>query len=439
MAGKFTMAVNVVAGTKKFRAGMKDASTSVNRFGTTVQRTSAKVVKFAKALAIGLAAGAAAAGFAISRMVKTQFALIDAQSKFASRIGISITKLQELQFAAKMSGVETATLNMALQRMTRRLAEAAAGTGESIKAIKELGLDAQALGRMTPDQQLNVLADALRGVTNQADRVRLAFKLFDSEGVALLQMLQGGSAELAKFAAEAQRLGITMSQMDADKVIAASDAMARMQFAFSGIARDLAVTIGPMMERMANAATETSKNMSWGEAIGIAMKSVVFAFKIVQLGITGILLFTVKALNGIVAQASRLVQMLGGKGFKSDLLTALELDLQARVDTINQQAHAVFAPDAQKAAKPIAAVAPMAAPKAPAGVSAPKTVAAVQQGTAAAFSAIMRAQRSGANPMLAETKKVVAAIEENNDLLTEFFDVFNRAGVLVAGDVVALN
>jgi hypothetical protein len=40
-------------------------------------------------------------------------------------IGVGVEALQELRFAAKASGVEQQTLDMALQRFTRRTAEAA--------------------------------------------------------------------------------------------------------------------------------------------------------------------------------------------------------------------------------------------------------------------------------------------------------------------------
>ena len=48
--------------------------------------------------------------------------------------------LQELRFAAKASGIEQQTLDMALQRFTRRAAEAAQGTGEAKDALAQMGM-----------------------------------------------------------------------------------------------------------------------------------------------------------------------------------------------------------------------------------------------------------------------------------------------------------
>jgi hypothetical protein len=69
------------------------------------------------------------------------------------------------------------------------VAEAAAGTGEAVKALKELGLEAQRLNTLRPDEQFREIAEAMGDIPNRADQVRLAMKLWDSEGVALLNTM----------------------------------------------------------------------------------------------------------------------------------------------------------------------------------------------------------------------------------------------------------
>ena len=57
--------------------------------------------------------------------------------------------LQEFRYAASFAGVEQQTLDMALQRFTRRAAEAAQGTGEAKDAFAQMGIalrDQSALG-----------------------------------------------------------------------------------------------------------------------------------------------------------------------------------------------------------------------------------------------------------------------------------------------------
>ena len=64
----------------------------------------------------------------------------NAIGKTADTIGVGVEALQELRFAAKASGIEQQTLDMALQRFTRRAAEAAQGTGEAKDALAQMGI-----------------------------------------------------------------------------------------------------------------------------------------------------------------------------------------------------------------------------------------------------------------------------------------------------------
>jgi hypothetical protein len=98
-----------------------------------------------------------------------------------------------LQFAGKLTGVEVNTMNMALQRFTRRASEAARGTGEAKGALRELRLDARELVKLPLDQQMLQLADAFEDAKRRGlNPLRLAFKLFDSEGAQLVTTLADG-------------------------------------------------------------------------------------------------------------------------------------------------------------------------------------------------------------------------------------------------------
>ena len=149
------------------------------------------------------------AGFGL--LVKSSLNATDSLAKTAAKIGTTTESLGGLRYAAELTGVATNTMDMALQRFTRRTAEAAMGTGEAKAAIKELGLNAQELNRMPLDERMVVLADAFSGVTSESDRLRLAFKLFDSEGAALVNTLSSGGDALKEMLGEARVLGLTMS------------------------------------------------------------------------------------------------------------------------------------------------------------------------------------------------------------------------------------
>ena len=117
----------------------------------------------------------------------------------ADKLGATAAGLRGLQLAAEITGVDARTTAMGLQRMTRRIAEAAQGTGEAQGALRELGLDATRLARLRPEDQFLAIADAMRNVDQAGDQLRLSFKLFDSEGAALVNTLRMGRAELEQY------------------------------------------------------------------------------------------------------------------------------------------------------------------------------------------------------------------------------------------------
>jgi hypothetical protein len=215
------------------------------------------VKKAAFSLKSGLLAlgGAAGLGYLIKRSMNTT----DALGKVASKIGISTEALGGLRYAAEQTGVATDTLDMALQRMVRRISEASIGTGEAVKALKELNIDAKKLSKLSTDEQFNAIADAMAGVTNQSDKVRLAMRLFDSEGVALVNTLKGGSDVLNAYQKRAKELGMTLNGDLVKGVEQANDAISTFQGFLGGMFHRTVAELAPLIKGI------TQDMMAWVE------------------------------------------------------------------------------------------------------------------------------------------------------------------------------
>jgi methyl-accepting chemotaxis protein len=148
-------------------------------------------------------AGAFAGVFAVQKIVafsNETLRLADDLGKTADKLGLATDFLQRMQFAAEQTGIATNTLNMGLQRFTRRVAEARNGTGEAKAALEQLGIslnDSEGNARSIEDV-LKDVSDGLLATKDSGEKVRLAFKFFDSEGVALVSTLGQGSEALDK-------------------------------------------------------------------------------------------------------------------------------------------------------------------------------------------------------------------------------------------------
>lgn len=219
-----------------------------------------------------------AAGVSFAAIYKSAASANDALAKHADKIGISTEALSGLRHQADLNGVSQEKLDLGLQRMVRRVAEAAQGTGEAKNAIKELGLEADALAAMSPDQQFKAIADQMQNVGSQSDKVRLGFKLFDSEGVGLINAMRGGADEISRAQKEAEKLGITVNRIDAAKIEAANDAVAKSQGVFKGAANSIAIEFAPLVQAAADMFKDAalSSNGFRDEAIN-GVESVVLA------------------------------------------------------------------------------------------------------------------------------------------------------------------
>tara|TARA_A100001035_G_C27777820_1_gene500025 strand:+ start:1026 stop:2705 length:1680 start_codon:yes stop_codon:yes gene_type:complete len=191
-----------------------------------------------------------AAGF--GALVKSSINAGDELAKTADKLGVTTTALAGLRHAAELTGVSTGTMDMAMQRFTRRAAEAAQGTGEAKGALQELGINAEDLVNLPLDEQMSVVAEAMSGVERQSDKVRIAMKLFDSEGVALVNTLGGGAAALEQMTAEAEHLGLTLSRTDTAQMEAANDALTRLKAVFTGLTNQLSVAFAPIITFVAD-------------------------------------------------------------------------------------------------------------------------------------------------------------------------------------------
>jgi len=193
-----------------------------------------------------------------------------------------------------------------VQRFTRRLSEAANGTGEAKDALKELGLNAKELAKQPLDKQMLKLADAFDNVQSSGDKVRLAFKLFDSEGVAFVNTLQGGSAALQQMFQEAEGLGFILSKSAVKGVEQANDAFMKLKTMLGGVINQLVAGLAPAFQAIAetirvklvNAIKEAGGVEEFGRSLAL---TVVGLFKKAAQAIQSFTDETIRQLNRVIA------------------------------------------------------------------------------------------------------------------------------------------
>ena len=251
--------VNIEARIDKLEKQLAKGRKAVSSFGTQAGRAvGSGLSKFDKYLGITSVVSAGAFTAAIAKSTEA----IDNLAKTSQTIGISTEALAGLRHAANLTGVETQTLDNSLRKMTIRISEARKGTGEAKDVIKELGLDIKSLAKQAPEQQFAEIAGAMQKVTNHADKVRMATKLFEEEGAKLVNTLALGKAGLTATAVEAQRLGLAIKAEDAAKVEKLADAWDRFKKATGSGFTELTIAIAPVAQEVLEGLTAAVRDVS---------------------------------------------------------------------------------------------------------------------------------------------------------------------------------
>lgn len=150
----------------------------------------------------------------LTTLIKSTLDTADTLAKTADKVGFSTDALQELRFAAKQSGVEFAATDIALQRFSRRIGEAANGQGVLFKTLKDNNIrlrDQNNRLRSSADI-LDDYADLIGRADDSQQKLLLTFQAFDTEGAALVNLLGQGSGEMKKLRREARDLGLVLDE-----------------------------------------------------------------------------------------------------------------------------------------------------------------------------------------------------------------------------------
>lgn len=188
-------------------------------------------------------------GQAAGRLIVDMVALGDQIGKVSDKLGVSTDFLQAWRYEATLAGSDDNTADLALQRFTRRLGEAQKGTGELLPVLRQYNIQlTDSAGRTrTSREVLEDYADVIAATLDPQERLRLAFKAFDSEGAGLVNMLVDGGEGLREMQEEAEAAGVIVGEEFVD-------AAERAQDAIEGLTRatktNLVEAIGAMIIRL---------------------------------------------------------------------------------------------------------------------------------------------------------------------------------------------
>ena len=236
------------------------------------------LVNAVKAAAIGLTA----ATVAISGFILINARAIDTVGKLNQKLGLSTDFIQKFRFAAQQTGVETITTDLALQRFVRRLGEAQKNTGELLPALRRMGINLKDNNGQfkSAEEVLLEFADGLAKTRQDTTKLALAFKAFDSEGAALVSLLEEGSDALQDFFTQADKLGFVLERDAIKRVEQFNDNFNELVNIVRGAVQQFIGALAPALQQVTNDLRELILAQTDGEnsfkALGEYLKNQFF-------------------------------------------------------------------------------------------------------------------------------------------------------------------
>lgn len=250
------LTLDLVARTGGFIQGMDKAERASAKWRRQVEKDM-KVVKdrTVSTLKAG-AASATAFAAATAALTKTGTVAVESQLRFAKSLNTTYDSVTQLRAAFGDSGIDDFEASM--NRLNRRLGAAELGRGAAMNAVKELKLDLQELAQVDAAERVAIIADRIKDVaTNSQTAARYAQDLGFEQREAAAFFLQGGDA-VRGYADQVDRLGLSLSDIDAQRVIDAKNAMGIFGDITEGVSQRLASNFAPLLK----AASEQLNNVA---------------------------------------------------------------------------------------------------------------------------------------------------------------------------------
>ncbi|NEX44582.1 phage tail tape measure C-terminal domain-containing protein [Pseudotabrizicola algicola] len=239
----------------------------LGRLSREMEAANARLAAFSRRVRVAAAAAVAAATAAGVAMIRSGLQTVDAEAKLAQSLGTTVASIQTLERAGELAGVSMSGIEQATKDLTRRLSQAAAGTGPAADALDRLGLSANDLIALPLDQRVGAINAAIENFVPAAERAAVAGQLFGEEGSIAMSRID--TATLRQATEDVLAFGVAVSEQDADQIERTNDAISRLGLIWRGLSNQLAVAAAPALEAVANAMAAVASRTG---PLGIAIR-----------------------------------------------------------------------------------------------------------------------------------------------------------------------
>lgn len=276
---------NISASATGMAQGVNAAAVELEKLGYAAKKTAADVGVL-KTLSIGRAFvdGIKTIAGTFSNYAGGVLQATESTSNLARELNVSYQELTAIQLAAQLSGVSAEQLGKAFTKAQVSITKAASGGKEAVQSLAAIGLSARDFEGLSSSQQFSLIASAINGIADPAQRAAAAVGIFGKSGAELLPVfrelgenLQTSQDLLSKFnggvsegqVAQVNAIGDAFDKVSAAINIVATQALAALQPALTAASEEF-ITFLASLDISAVAQTAASVIQGFSGALTVA-------------------------------------------------------------------------------------------------------------------------------------------------------------------------
>jgi len=234
----------------------------------------------AKKLGASLAVAGVAGTAFFAKLTRDGLASVDAMAKLARRLDSTIDGVKAVEIAGERAGFGIGKLEDSLDKLNRAAGRAQQNDLITGEVFEMLGINVQRFIGLNADERLIELADSIEHLGLSGAETAALMSDLGIRSADMVNLLRGGSDAIRQAAKDVDEFGLSIDEVDAERVEAANDAMKDMSKFAEALKQELAIGLAPVLVGLANDFNDLQKASSGSIDISDRVTSAAITFMV---------------------------------------------------------------------------------------------------------------------------------------------------------------
>lgn len=248
MANIFSLYGSIFIDNEKANKSIDETTDKAKKSSSSFTENLGNVVKAGTKVATAVVGATTAVVGGVSAMATSFADTTGDLDDMAQRTGVSAEEFQKYAYAAKLSGMETTTLEKAMIKQQKAFADAKEGSKAMSEAYKRLGVDIKSIE--SSGDAFDVVIKKLASMENETERNAIANDIFGKSYAELAPLLNSGAEGIDALKQEAVDLGAVISNDVVSAGANFGDTIDKIKTSLGGMFNNIMSSLLPIIQSL---------------------------------------------------------------------------------------------------------------------------------------------------------------------------------------------